>query len=383
MPARCQRDNVEGNGSSEGHFCSCTKTTPKVRFWNKALNRLKIGHPRLSHSLREHLCRRIQVKVLKWRIKRACKIFLQFRNRVKRIRSIEGKGAALSASSNTIVQTPRVVDWRVRGTGPAHARKPLLAILADHPVQHFSPLYKELARNESIGSVVIFANLKGAESYFDEDLKEQLSWGNGILDAFPYVSLATSGSVSLHSIWKGLGTVLADVRPDVLFVYGYSVPISRAGILWGRFHGTPMVMTCDSELLHPRSLLTRAAKAVIIPHVLRQFDRLFTVGDANENYFLRYGASRTKFVRVSFPIDSQLLGEVRIRRAEIRREVRTALNVSNSAFLLLTAGKLTPRKGQRSCHRISESNRKTIREGDVSAHRGERIRAGSAGTTCS
>ena len=92
-------------------------------------------------------------------------------------------GTTLNASSSTLPQTAGGVAFRVPETEPAHARKPVLAILADHPVQHFCPLYKELARNESIDTVVIFANLKGAEAYFDEDLKEEISWGSGILDA--------------------------------------------------------------------------------------------------------------------------------------------------------------------------------------------------------
>jgi len=69
-----------------------------------------------------------------------------------------------------------------------------LVILADYPVQHFCPLYKELARNRSIGTIVIFANSKDVDAYFDEGLKKEISWGNGILEAFLYVSFAMSVS---------------------------------------------------------------------------------------------------------------------------------------------------------------------------------------------
>ncbi|PYU54678.1 MAG: hypothetical protein DMG55_30685 [Acidobacteria bacterium] len=69
-----------------------------------------------------------------------------------------------------------------------------MVILADYPVQHFCPLYKELARNRSIGTIVIFANSKDVDAYFDEGLKKEISWGNGILEAFLYVSFAMSVS---------------------------------------------------------------------------------------------------------------------------------------------------------------------------------------------
>jgi len=251
----------------------------------------------------------------------------------------------LNASSSTIAQTAGVADMRIPGTEPAHARKPVLAILADHPVQHFCPLYKELARNRSIGTTVIFANLKGAEAYFDKDFKKDISWGSEMLESFCYKNLDLPARPSFRQVWKRLAPILSNIRPNVVFVYGYSAPISRAAIAWARLRGTPLVMNSDSELRHPRPLLTQTAKKLVLPLLFRQCDRFFTVGNANEDYYLSYGVSRDKFVRTPFPIDSPIYDLAVRNREDIRKAVRSEIQVGESASLILTVGKLIPRKG--------------------------------------
>jgi glycosyltransferase involved in cell wall biosynthesis len=225
------------------------------------------------------------------------------------------------------------------------AMKPTLAILADHPVQHFCPLYKELALSESVRTVVIFANLKGADSYFDKDFKKNISWGNALLESFCYKTLNLSDHSTFAQVWKSLSPVLDEVRPDVLFVYGYSVPISRAGIAWARLRGTSLVMNGDSELRRSRRFITRVAKKLILPLLFRQCDRFFTVGDSNEDYYLNYGVSRDKLIRTPFPIDSPIYDPALRNREDIRTAVRSQIHVVESASLILTVGKLIPRKG--------------------------------------
>ena len=227
----------------------------------------------------------------------------------------------------------------------ASARKPIMAILVDHPVQHFCPLYRELALQNAIETTVIFAELAGATTYFDKDFGKTISWGGGLLESFPYVNLELPRAARFREVWRRVVSALQELQPDVVLVYGYSELVSRAGILWARLNRKRLVMTGDSELLRQRSLLTRAAKKVILPPLLRRCDVFFTVGDANEQYYAEYGVPPSKFVRACFPIDSPIYDRAMQDRQNIRKLVRSRLQVSDSAILILAVGKLISRKG--------------------------------------
>jgi glycosyltransferase involved in cell wall biosynthesis len=240
---------------------------------------------------------------------------------------------------------PEPLVSRSRDFPQKNVKTPSLAILADHPVQHFCPLYKELALQDAIKTTVVFGELAGATTYFDKDFGKTISWGDGILKSFPYVNLEVPAGARFREVWRRVASTLANLQPDVVFVYGYSELICRAGIAWAKLNGKRLVMTGDSELLHRRSLLTRAAKKVVLPPLFRQCDIFLTVGDANERYYLAYGAPPSKFVRTCFPIDSPIY-DVALRNSEnIRRSIRSRLGVGRSATLILAVGKLIPRKG--------------------------------------
>jgi glycosyltransferase involved in cell wall biosynthesis len=227
------------------------------------------------------------------------------------------------------------------GSSSSDAKLPRLAIIVSHPIQHFCPMYRDIARTGRVELLVIFAQA-GAEPRFDPGFGRVISWQDDLLENVPHVKLQASDD-------ERSKTVLAELDkfdPAVIYVHGYARDYLRAAMKWANNRGKPVLMTTDSELRTPRPLHKRVAKRIVLPPVLRSVDMFLTVGDENERYFSHYGVPRERFHRVPFSIDSAYYDKVLTDQKKVRDDLRKELGIPDDMLAALTVGKLIPRKQQ-------------------------------------
>jgi glycosyltransferase involved in cell wall biosynthesis len=221
---------------------------------------------------------------------------------------------------------------------------PRLAIVVSHPIQHFCPLYRELAR--SVNLRVFFGSSSGAAEYFDPSFNRTIRWAGDLLSGFDHRFLPGAENVTPAAPidCKELPAALTEFDPDFVQTYGFYHPISRRALLWAKRRRRITLLISDSELRTRRPLLVRARKRFSVPLLLKLVDRFLTVGDRNEDYYASYGASRSQFFRSPFPIDTGLLDAALANQAAIREETRRALGIGSDVQMALVVGKLTTRK---------------------------------------
>ncbi|MGE0485914.1 MAG: glycosyltransferase family 4 protein [Gammaproteobacteria bacterium] len=225
---------------------------------------------------------------------------------------------------------------------------PRVVVVVSHPIQHFVPFYRALAASGEIDLRVIYASRIGLERYFDRDMNTAIEWKMDLLSGYEHVFLPEAPTIthtSPRSVYNpSIGDELARSAPDAVLIYGYNYRTSRMALDWCRKHRVPAIMVADSELKAPRSLLTRAVKAVVLPRVLARFHAFVTVGDCNEDYYAHYGVPRGRMFRSPFTIDEVRYREARARRAALRAARREAWKVGEHETLVLTVGKVNERK---------------------------------------
>ena len=231
-----------------------------------------------------------------------------------------------------------------------------VAVIISHAIQHFSPQYSSWARLPHVNFKVFFASDQGLAAYLDEGFGRQVKWDDVRLD-FPHEFLrdARGAPVSGRIDAPDLADRLSAFAPDVVVVYGYSQKLQRRAVRWARSAGAAVLMTSDSELRAARSWLVRAMKAVIVPYLLRDVTLFLTVGDANEAYLRHYGISDDRLVRSFLPIDVDHYDAVLADRQRWRHSVRSELRVPANQRIVLTVGKLVPRKRQQDLIRFCNS----------------------------
>jgi len=200
-------------------------------------------------------------------------------------------------------------------------------------------MYRSIAADLRVDILVIFAE-GGAEPRFDSGFGRMVTWQNDLLEGFPHTMIRCAESQRTNAILREL----RKFNPNVVYVHGYATGYLRQAIRWANQSGIPVLMTTDSELRHPRPWHIRLSKQFLLPRILRKVDLFLTVGDENERYFRHYGITPDRFYRVPFSIDSPFYDQILTNRAEVRTSLRQRLSIAPEAVVILTVGKMIPRK---------------------------------------
>jgi glycosyltransferase involved in cell wall biosynthesis len=202
-------------------------------------------------------------------------------------------------------------------------------------------MYRSIARDGRVELLVVFA-VAGAAPIFDTGFGQIVKWQKDIVDGFSHVVVSATDAQRPRAVVDAI----SKFAPDIVYVHGYSLDYLRAATNWARRRGLSVLMTTDSELLHPRPWYIRAFKRILLPSTLSKIDLFLTVGDENERYFAHYGVKRSKFHRVTFSIDSSYYDNILAERDSVRTSIRRELGIPDDSVAILTVGKMIPRK----CH---------------------------------
>ena len=147
--------------------------------------------------------------------------------------------------------------------------KTRVAIVVSHPIQHFAPLYRALAKQPELELKVFFCSRIGLDSYFDPGFGVEFKWETNLLDGYDSEFLDRANEIKKHSFLGlrsgNLGAKLASYKPDVVQVYGYGYLVALQALLWCELHGVPALLMSDSELMHARPPHIRLAKRLVLP----------------------------------------------------------------------------------------------------------------------
>jgi glycosyltransferase involved in cell wall biosynthesis len=220
-------------------------------------------------------------------------------------------------------------------------------------------MYRCISEDPRIDLLVIFAEA-GAVPRFDSGFGRVIKWQDDLLEGFPSILIGAQESERSRAVLREL----AKFGPSAIYVHGYAVNYLRDTIHWARRSGVPVLITTDSELRHPRPWYIRIVKRFLLPRVFRKVDVFLTVGDENERYFRYYGVPEERFHRVPFSIDSAFYDKVLANQADVRQKLRQQLGIPPETVVILTVGKLIPRKEHASLIRAFAA---AVRSADHSA----------------
>ncbi|MEM9060194.1 MAG: glycosyltransferase family 4 protein [Pseudomonadota bacterium] len=220
-----------------------------------------------------------------------------------------------------------------------------VAVVISHPIQHFCPQYASWSKLPGIDLKVFFAARIGMEAYFDPDFGQDVQWKGLDLD-FEHAFLpgAEDRTTSTMIEAEGLDGALDAFAPDMVVIYGYTVPLQQRAIRWASARGVKIAMISDAELRTPRPVWKRLAKEVLIRRWIAKIDVFLTVGDGNEAYYRAYGARDRQFFRSGFPIDTAKLDAAFMEKPARRERLRAELGIPQEHLVLMSVGKLIPRK---------------------------------------
>lgn len=219
-----------------------------------------------------------------------------------------------------------------------------LGVLATHPIQYYSPLYRRLAAEPGVDLRVYSAHRPTAEEQ-GVGFGVAFQWDTDLLGGYEHRFLRNVAERPGLDHFSGCDTPeIAEIvragRFDAFLVMGWHARSYWQAMFSCWRTGTPVLVRSDSQLPTDRSAWKRAVKRALYPRFLRRCAAGLAVGSRSEAYLRYYGARRV--VRSPHFVDNELFARAAARAG--RAASRERWGIPPDALVVLFAGKLVPKK---------------------------------------
>mgnify|MGYP002152456965 CR=1 FL=1 len=223
-----------------------------------------------------------------------------------------------------------------------------VAIAVSHPIQHFAPQFRSWSRRPDVDLLVLYASSAGAVEHYDPGFAAPVRWDQSVLAGYPFELLdghreepaPLSAMLDAPSITRHLSVF----DPDIVVTYGYAHRFAHRVRRWGIGHRKHLAYVSDSENRHREGARRSLLKRLAVRRYLKPFSSVWTVGDANEEYYLDLGLSTQVLHRMRFPIDVDLFTRTWRSKEQVRSNYRRRLGLADDEVAVLVVGKLIARK---------------------------------------
>jgi glycosyltransferase involved in cell wall biosynthesis len=221
------------------------------------------------------------------------------------------------------------------------------AVVISHPIQHYSPFFRELNKVPGMRVKVFYLCDHGVRKSYDPGFETSFTWDVPLLEGYEYEILRPGFSPRRFGFLEvddpKINACLEDFQPQALWIHGYGQRICWRALLWAAGRAS-VIYFGDSELLRARPLVSRILKRIFLPWFFRRCDAFITIGDNNETFYRHYGVPSERFSRGACPVDlSRFFAAASASFAE-RREVRMRYQLPHDAFVVLFSGKIEAQK---------------------------------------
>ena len=225
-----------------------------------------------------------------------------------------------------------------------------LLLVATHPVQYASPVFREMARNPRLDIEVAYCSMHGAEAAVDKDFGVEVKWDVPLLDGYPWKQVPNRalrpGLERFFGLLNpGLWRTIRNGRYDAVIIYtGYRYASFWIALAAAKITGTKFMFGTDATSIAARegSRLKSWLKPRILSFVFRRADATFGASVAGKEYLKSLGVPVDRIGIVPLVVDNDWW----LARSGVtdRAAVRANWGVPFNALVVMFCAKLQPWK---------------------------------------
>ncbi|MGN7986685.1 glycosyltransferase family 4 protein [Pedobacter sp. 22226] len=218
-----------------------------------------------------------------------------------------------------------------------------LAIIISHPIQYYTPVFQLLAKQLALKVFYTWGEQSIAK--YDQGFGRQIEWDIPLLEGYDYIYLENiskdPGTHHLNGIINPrLIEEVEGFEPDAILIYGWA---SKSHLKILRFFKgkVPTYFRGDSTLLDQQKSFKSVLRKYFLKWVYSHIDKAFYVGEANKNYFEKYGLKDQQLHFACHAVDNERFSQGRKVEAD---RLRQKFGVADQEILILFAGKFEVKK---------------------------------------
>jgi len=224
-----------------------------------------------------------------------------------------------------------------------------LGIITTHPIQYQVPWFRALSAHPDIELTVFFCSRHGLRRSYDEGFGKEFSWDIPLLEGYRYVFLNNvSGRPSVSSFWglntPGVGHRIARANLDALVVTGWHSLAYWQAILSAIRLSLPLVLRTEFRGVPDPRWPWNCVKRTVLSELFRRTSAFLTIGTANREAYLRYGACSDRLFHVPYSVDNDRFARESEQARRDRSKLRRAWGLDPEAFVFIYSGKLIEKK---------------------------------------
>lgn len=221
-------------------------------------------------------------------------------------------------------------------------------IIASHPVQYTSQIFKELSQKSRIKTCILYLTIPDSKSQ-SLGFKREFTWDIPLLDGYDYVCAKRSTGKGLANGFTGVRVAhpLEELmhtykphKPDVVLLTGWH--------FWGMVQmfislavsQVPIILRMDSNGVKKRNLIHQMIYKIFFSYV-----RIcLFVGKENETFCLHSGLQQNQLIRCPHIVDNNFFASRATLSCAERDVLRFEWNIKKSSYCFIFAGKLQGKK---------------------------------------
>lgn len=235
----------------------------------------------------------------------------------------------------------------VSGAAPADPIR--LAVIAPHPVQYHTPLYRSICRHPGLDAKVIYLDTLGLEGVYDAEFRTKIVWDTPLLDGHQHEFVknyaANNHSGFLARINPGLFRALRKGRYDAVLIQGYSTLSNWIALVAARLLGRKVIWRGEvTDRPGASAGIVRSVKDAVVATFFSQCDALMYTCAGNRQFLRRYMRSERRLFPFLCAVDNPHFRAEFTRHGPEIASIKRELDIPLGDLVVLYCGRLTHRK---------------------------------------
>ena len=232
-----------------------------------------------------------------------------------------------------------------------HLIKVKMAWVVSHPIQYFSPLLKEMAKEFDLS--VYYLSDASIRGNVDKGFGQSVKWDIPLLDGYRSVFIKNYSwrksmtNRFLDLINPGVIRSLLRDRSSIIIVNGWSYFSILIIIVWARMLGKKVWLRAENPLLQELKKSKRVifAKRMILQYGLfKLIDRFLFIGSESKQFFMFYGVKEEDLIFTPYAVDNDFFQKRAQQLIPDKWEIKRRLALPQDSKIILFVGKYIGKK---------------------------------------
>jgi len=232
-------------------------------------------------------------------------------------------------------------------------RRYKVAFLLSHPIQYFSPLFREMAKHPQIDFRVYYCSDESVKGMKDIGFGTDVKWDIPLLEGYNYKFLKNySPKPSIFAGFFGLinPAIINELRKekyDALIVHGWNYLTHILAILSAKLYGIKILVRGENPLNQEfrKPYYKILLKKIILKNFLfRIIDSFLYMGHENKMFYKFYGVLEDKLFFVPYAVENERFVKSYEGLVKNKGELKNKIGISHDKVVILFSGKLIDKK---------------------------------------